>query len=87
MVPFLRFLSKALWIAALAAIAVGVGMIIANGGTWPDSLAPVQNLFQTLHGSFGPLAWLIQVALFAGPGTLVMWLADFLEVRQRRNSN
>ena len=87
MVRFLHFVSKALWIAALAAIVVGVGMIIANGGTWPDTLAPVQNLFQTLHASFGPLAWVIQVALFAGPGTLVMWLADYLEDRQRRNSN
>lgn len=87
MVPFLHFLARALWIAALAAVAVGVGMIIANGGTWPNSLASVQNLFQTLHASFGWLAWLIQVALFAGPGMLVEWFADYLEERQRRNSN
>ena len=87
MVAALHLLAKALWLVAVAAVAIIVGMIILNGGTWPDSLAPVQNLFQTLHGSFGPLAWLIQVALFAGPGVLVMWLADYLEERQRRRPN
>ena len=86
MVSSLRLLAKALWFAAVAAIAVGVGMIILNGGRWPDSLAPVQNLFQTLHASFGPLGYIIQVALFAGPGALVWWLADYLEERQRRRN-
>ena len=87
MVAAFRFLAKALWLVAVAAIVIGVGMIILNGGTWPDSLAPVQSLFQTLHGSFGPLAYIIQIALFAGPGALAMWLADYLEERQRRRPN
>ena len=46
MVAALRLLAKALWLVAVAAIVIGVGMIILNGGTWPDALAPVQNLFQ-----------------------------------------
>lgn len=87
MIAFLRFLSKALWILALAAIAVGVGMIILNGGTWPHSLSTVQNLFRTLHEYLGPLAYMIQIALFAGPGFLAAWLADLLEERKRRISN
>ena len=87
MVAALRLLAKALWLVAVSAIVIGVGMIIMNGGTWPDALAPVQNLFQTLHGSFGPLGYIIRVAIFAGPGTLAWWIADYLEERQRRRPN
>jgi hypothetical protein len=86
MVASLRLLAYALWLVAAAAIAISVGRIILNGGRWPDSLASVQNLFQTLHASFGPFGWIIQVALFVGPGMLVWWLADYLEERQQ-NSN
>jgi hypothetical protein len=88
MVSSLRLLAYALWAITAAAVVIGIGMIIFNGGRWPDSLATVQNLFQTLHASFGPLGWIIQVVLFVGPGMLVWWLADYLEVRKRRqNSN
>lgn len=87
MITFLRLISKLLWASSLMAIAAAVGMIILNGGTWPSSLSTVQNLFQTLHEYFGPLAYLIQIALFAGPGFLASWMADTLDERTRRNSN
>jgi len=62
-------------------------MIVLNGGTWPRSLSTVQNLFKTLHEAVGPLAYIIQIAIFAGPGALAEWFAEYLEDRQRRASN
>lgn len=82
MVPALRFIAQALWFIALAAVVIGFIVILING-TWPDAMRPIQHLFQTLHGTLGPFAWLVQVAIFAGPGALAWWLADYLEDRQR----
>ncbi len=86
MVPVLRFIAQALWLIALSAVMLGFIVILING-TWPDAMRPIQRLFQALHGALGSFAWLVQVAIFAGPGTIVWWLADYLEDRQRKNSN
>jgi hypothetical protein len=86
MVPMLRFVAKALWFVAATAVAVGFVAIIING-SWPDAMKPVQHLFRNLHEYLGPFAFLVQVAIFAGPGALVWWLADALEDRKARNSN
>ena len=83
MVRFLRFLSKWLFYAAVAVFLGGFAIILING-SWPESFAPVQNLFQWLHGNLGALAYLVQIAMFAGPSVVTAWLADQVEERQRR---
>lgn len=59
----------------------GIFLIVLVNGTWPEFLAPVQDIAGFVSGWVGDFVWLVWVAVFIGPG----WLIQFVGQKVQKN--